>query len=170
MANVIMQHTGPDIGDNWVYDDGTVITDGVPNPNAVITTYQGIKRVDFTGNGIIDANQVPNLGSIKVTRVPGWQGNLGYRVVLQDWAAGATPNAIALAIYSQPNGEGYQYTTGAMLWDATNEEWYCTCPSGFEPGQNDIHMGFLYGAKRISAFTMLAEHNEWLFSGGGDWA
>lgn len=165
-----IQHTGPLIGDNFIFENDTVETDGVPNASAVITTYDGIKRVDLTGNGIIDVNPVPDLGTIKVTRVPGWQGALGYRVVLLDWDESATPNAIGLAIYAQPNGESYQYTTGAMLWDATNQEWYCTCPAGFEPGQADIHMGFLYGAKRISAFTMLAEHDEWTFSGGGDWA
>jgi len=164
----LLQHTGPTIGDNIVNDDNSVTTDGVANPSAVVTTSDGLIRVDCNGNGIIDANPVPALGSIRVTREPGWQGNLGYRVVLEDWDEGATPNAIALAIYTNPDGQNYSYTTGAMLWDGT--EWYATCPPGFEPGQNDIHMGFLYGALRISAFTMFADWDEQVFFGGGDWA
>jgi hypothetical protein len=125
-------------------------------------------RLDVTGNGIIDANDIPDLGTILVTREPGWQGNLGYRVVLEDWAEGETPNAIALAIYNQPNGIDYSYTTGGMIWDAVEEEWYATCPPGFEPGQNDIYMGFLFGALNIAAFTMHAEWDEQTFTGGGD--
>ena len=164
-----LQHTSPTLGDCIVADDDSVTVDGVPSPSSVVTTYNGITRVDVNGNGIIDANPVPELGSIRVTREAGWQGALGYRVVLEDWDAGVTPNAIALSIYANPDGQNYQYTTGAMQWDATNEEWYAVCPPGFEPGQNDIHMGFLYGAQNIASFTMKAQWDEQTFSGGGDW-
>ena len=167
---MLMQHTSLLIGDNIVNDDLSVTTDGVPNPNAIVTVVDGVVRLDITGNGIIDANDIPTLGAIRVTREPGWQGNLGYRVVLEDWAEGSTPNAIALAIYNAPNGEGYQYTTGGMIWDGVKEEWFATCPPGFEPGQNNIYMGFLFGAKKISSFIMHSQWDEQTFSGGGDWA
>jgi hypothetical protein len=162
-------YASPTLGFSEVQDDNTVITDGVLNTNAVVSEYEGVTRLDVDGNGIINANPEPNLGTILVTREEGWQGNLGYRVVLQDWAEGETPNAIALAIYQEPDGNNYYYTTGAMLWDATKEEWYCTCPPGFEPGQNDIYMGFLYGSINVAAFTMPAALDEQTFMGGGDW-
>lgn len=165
-----LQHTSPTLGDTIVADDDSVTTDGIANPSAVVTTFEGSTRVDVNGNGIIDANPVPDLGRVRVTREEGWAGALGYRVVLEDWAEGTTPNAIALAVYDNPDGQDYLYTTGAMLWDVDAEEWYVTCPPGFEPEHNDIHMGFLYGALRISAFTMHSQWEEQIFSGGGDWA
>lgn len=165
-----LQHTSPTLGDCIVADDDSVTVNGANSPTSVVSTYNGNTRVDVNGNGIIDANPMPDLGTIKVTREEGWQGALGYRVVLEDWDESATPNAIGMAVYNQPDGQDYAYTTGAMLWDVTNEEWYVTCPAGFEPGQADIHMGFLYGATRISAFTMRAEWDEQTFGGGGDWA
>lgn len=165
-----LQHTSPTLGDCIVHDDDSVTVDGVLEPNAVVTYLSdGTIRLDVDGNGIINANDFPGLGSIKVTREPGWQGNLGYRVVLEDWAEDITPNAIGMAIYNQPDGNDYSYTTGAMLWDATAEEWYCTCPAGFEPGMEDIYMGFLYGSLNIAAFTMQSQWMEQTFSGGGDY-
>jgi hypothetical protein len=164
----LMRHTSLWIGDNVVHNDLSVTTDGSPNPNAVVSQAQGLIRLDANGNGIIDAHPVPTLGHILVTREPGWQGALGYRVVLLDWAEDAIPNAIALAIYNQPNGVDYSYTTGAMQWDPGLEQWYAVCPPGFEPGQADIYMGFLYGSLRISAFTMFADWDEQTFTGGGD--
>ena len=165
-----LQHTSPTLGDCIVADDNSVTVDSIASPASVVTTAEGLTRVDVNGNGIIDANPYPLLGSIRVTREEGWAGALGYRVVLEDWAEGVTPNAIALAVYSNPDGQDYYYTTGAMLWDAVKEEWYVTCPAGFEPEHEDIHMGFLYGALRISAFTMHSQWDEQTFSGGGDWA
>jgi hypothetical protein len=164
-----LQHTSPTLGDTIMANNGQIRTDGVINSNAVMSVVDGVIRLDINGNGIIDANPIPDLGQIKVTREEGWQGNLGYRVVLEDWAEDVTPNAIALAIYQNPDGQDYHYTTGGMLWDDVKEEWYTVCPPGFEPGQNDIHMGFLYGATRVAAFTMIAEWDEQIFGGGGDW-
>ena len=164
-----LQHTSPTLGDTIVNDDNSVTTDGIANTSAIVDTVDGILRVDVNGNGIIDANPYPILGSIKVTREEGWQGALGYRVVLEDWAEGEVPNAIGMVIYHQPDGENFYYTTGAMLWDSIKEEWYVTCPAGFEPEHEDIHMGFIYGGKNISAFTMHSQWDEQTFSGGGDW-
>jgi hypothetical protein len=164
-----LQHTTPTLGDCIVHDDDSVTIDGVPSPESIVSFSDGITRLDVGGTGIIDANPVPDLGTVRVTREPGWQGTLGYRVVLEDWDKNATPNAIALAVYNQPDGKDYAYTTGAMLWDSVAEEWYVTCPAGFEPGQADIHMGFLYGSSPFSAFTMRAQWDEQTFTGGGDW-
>lgn len=164
-----LQHTSPTLGDCIVAEDDSVTLDGIDSPASIVTTVDGVTRVDVNGNGIIDANPYPILGFIKVTREEGWQGALGYRAVLLDWDETATPNAIALAVYNNPDGENYYYTTGAMLWDSVKEEWYTICPAGFEPGQADIHMGFLYGSTKISAFTMHSQWNEHTFSGGGNW-
>jgi hypothetical protein len=169
-----LQHTTPTLGDCIVHDDDSVTIDGVPSPESVVSVANDAEgnpqiRLDVGGTGIIDANSIPFLGDVKVTREPGWQGNLGYRVVLLDWDENATPNAIALAVYNEPDGNNYWYTTGAMLWDSVAEEWYVTCPAGFEPGQNDIHMGFLYGSSPFSAFTMHSQWDEQTFAGGGDW-
>lgn len=169
-SDALLKYDSPTLGNTVLHNDLSVTTDGVPNNNAVVSFVNERYRIDVDGNGIINANPVPGLGNITVTREPGWQGNLGYRVVLNDWAEGTTPNAIALAIYNSPDGNDYSYTTGAMQWDAEAEHWYAVCPAGFEPGQNDIYMGFLYGSLNISAFTMQAQWDEQTFSGGGDWA
>lgn len=166
-----LQHTSPVTGNTFVLDDYSVKTDNIPDVNAVVDVVDGIIRVDVNGNGSLDINPVPTLGTVRVTRVPGYLGNIGFHVVLEDWDASATPNAIALAVYSEPNAVGYLYTTGAMLWNSEEEEWGCICPPGFEPGDNvDIHFAILYGATPISTFTLQASQSSYSFATGGDWA
>jgi len=165
----LMRFTSPTLGDSVVNEDLTVITDGVLNQNAVVTFEDGTLRLDVSGNGIIDTNDIPGLGDVRVTRQPGWQGSLGYRVVLLDWAEDTTPDAIAMAIYNLPDGESYSFTTGGMIWDNELKEWYTVCPPGFEPSEGeDIYMGFLFGSLNIAAFTMKSYWEEHIFSGGGD--
>lgn len=165
----LLQHTSLTIGDSIVNDDLSVITDGNQNPNAVVTHASRYIQLDVNGNGIIDANATPTLATVFVTRERGERDILSYRVVLLDWAEDVKPGEISIAIYRQPDGIGFLYATDKMIWDDVLKEWYTICPSGFEPSQSDIFMGFLFGSMPISAFTMHAEWNEHEFSGGGDY-
>lgn len=100
----------------------------------------------------------PNVKSLSVvvTRESGWQGKLGFRVVLKAAADDYVPTNLALAVYSGENCSGYQYTTGAFKLHSGTGEYYAVCPPGFEPGDVDIHMGLLYGAAQLSCFTLKA--------------
>ena len=122
---VVLQYTNkPDLlGDNVVMDNGDVFTDGILNPNAVVSVVDGITRVDVLGDGIINANSIPTLGDVRITREPGWQGSTGWRAELLEWAEGTTPNAIAIAVYLDPGGRNYSWTPGGMVWDAVTEYW-----------------------------------------------
>ncbi|GAG43548.1 unnamed protein product, partial [marine sediment metagenome] len=108
------------------------------------------------------------LGSVLVTREPGWQGSLGWKVELLDWAAGTTPNAIAIAVYTDPGGRNYSWTTGGFILEG--EIWTVHCSPGFEPAAGaDFYLGFLYGATKISAFTYFDSFGQsQTFQGGGD--
>jgi hypothetical protein len=94
--------------------------------------------------------------SVVIKREPGWQDNLGFRVTLKAATEDYVPTNIALAVYSGPNCEGYQYTTGAFQQDAESGEYYAVCPAGFEPGNVAINFGLLYGAAQLSCFTLAA--------------
>lgn len=167
MANVVMRHTSP-FSDTWVYDDDTVITDGVTQENAVVSEYEGTKRVSLHGDSIIQINPVPELCNIRVTRQVGWEGNLGFKVELLDIAADEDPAVLALAVYNQPDGVAYAYTTGAMVLDPETDLWGAVCPAGFEPGDVDIHLGMLYASINYSAFTLNAGVQTAEFVAGGD--
>ncbi len=90
----------------------------------------------------------------EVTREPGWQGTLGYRFVLGGYDDGFVPGNLAMAVYSNPECDGYLYTTGAFVWDDVEQEWYAVCPAGQEPGDAAINFGMLNGATPISCFTL----------------
>ena len=182
MANIIMQHTkmnGPTIEDNFIWDDDTV-TDartGDPKPNAVVThNDDGSISVDISGNGMQDINPYPELGRVWLERVPGWQGALGWQAYLLGWnSALVDPGVYALAVYNEPDGQAYSFTTGAFVWypDAIHPEtgeagmWGAVCPPGFEPGQADVHFGMLYASISYSTFTLRDYINEETFITGG---
>jgi len=171
---ILMRHTSPTLGDVYVHDDDTVtnVSDGTPNTSAIVSHHieKGVDviRVDLNGNGMLDINAEPQLMRAKVIREPGWQGAIGYRVLLEDHSKELPPNALALAVYANPDGMNYLYTTGGFIWMEEYQKYGAVCPPGFEPGQANIYFGMLYGATAYSTFTM---HSEWdikTFSCGGD--
>lgn len=92
--------------------------------------------------------------AVVIKREAGWQGNLGFRVTLKAGSPEYVPTNLALAVYSGANCTGYLYTTGAFKLNAETGEYYAVCPAGFEPGNNAVHMGLLYGAAQLSCFTL----------------
>ncbi len=90
--------------------------------------------------------------TITVTREPGWQGNLGYKVELNSSDPAFVPGNMALATYTNPDCEDYILTTGAFV--ETEGVWGAVCPAGHEPGDVDINFGILYGAAPMSCWTM----------------
>lgn len=169
MKQVYQQCSDPLLGDTVVYIDDTVETDGQPNLDATVETVEGMKRIDVTGSGFIDFNQVPQLSKIRVFRVPGWNNVLGWRAELVGLVQDATPNAVSLGIYSSPGATGYLYTPGAFLWDDENQVWHIDCPAGQEPGDADIHFGVLYGSAPVSSFTLRQGLDDVTFVAGGPW-
>ncbi len=99
-----------------------------------------------------------------VTRQPGWNDILGYRFVINSMADDFEPTSLAMAVYTNPDCDGYLYTTGAFQWDVTAEEWFAVCPPGQEPGDADINFGVLYGAATLSCFTLDAGIEENTFN------
>ena len=158
----------PTLGFSQVNTDGSVITDGVLNLNAVVSEAEGLTRLDVDNNGIIDANPIPILADVLVTREPGWQGSTGWRVELLDWAE--PPNAIAIAVYLNPDGNNFSWTTGGFILE--NDVWTVHCSPGFEPPDGtDFYLGFLFGATNYYSFTFYHSFGEsQYFSGGGDFA
>jgi len=65
-----------------------------------------------------------------------------------------TPANLAIAEYTNPDCDGYLYTTGAFQEE--NGEYFAVCPSGQEKGDVDINLGILYGAVPLSCFTFKA--------------
>ena len=172
MAEIVLQHTnynGSTIGNVFVWDDDTV-TDadtGLPRPDAVVThNDDGSISVDVSGNGMQDIDPYPELGRVRITREPGWQGVLGWRAELLEWDDQLIdPGVYALAVYAEPDGVNYQFTTGGFVWNGTY--WSATCPPGFEPGQNDVYFGMLYASISYSTFTLRDYIDQEEFTTGG---
>jgi len=90
-----------------------------------------------------------------ITREPGWNDVLGFRFVIakiddNTWS----PGILSMGVYSNPECDGYLYTTGAFSWDAEKEEWYAQCPAGQEPGDADVHFGLLESGQSVMCFTL----------------
>jgi hypothetical protein len=168
MAVAQLGFASPTLGFSQVNTDESVVTDGAPNPGAVVSVLDGTTRLDVDGNGIINANPIPALADVLVTREPGWQGSTGWRVELIDWAE--PPNAIAIAVYNNPDGNDYSWTTGGFILQ--NDIWTVHCSPGFEPPDGtDFYLGFLYGSLLYYSFTYRDSFGESQgFSGGGDYA
>jgi hypothetical protein len=158
----------PTLGFSQVNTDESVVTDGAPNLDAIVSVLDGMTRLDVDGNGIINANPLPALADVLVTREEGWQGSTGWRVELVDWAE--TPNAIAIAVYTNPDGNNYSWTTGGFILQ--DDIWTVHCSPGFEPPDGtDFYLGFLYGSLLYYSFTYRHSFGEsQSFSGGGDYA
>ena len=91
---------------------------------------------------------------VLVAREEGWQGNLGFRIVLKAADEYYTPTNLALSVYLQPECNDYLYTTGAFQYDAENDEYYAVCPPGQEPGDSVVYMGLLYGSAPLACWTL----------------
>ena len=91
---------------------------------------------------------------VLVAREEGWQGNLGFRIVLKAADESYTPTNLALSVYLQPECNDYLYTTGAFQYDAENDEYYAVCPPGQEPGDSIVYMGLLYGSAPLACWTL----------------
>ena len=104
----------------------------------------------------------PDIAAITalITREPGWNNTLGYRIVLTLSDPTYVPANIALAIYTAADCVGYRFTTGAFQYDSVNDKYFSVCPAGFEPGDANVHMGLLYGAAQLSCFTLPAGETE----------
>lgn len=102
--------------------------------------------------------QPPPVASITahITREPGWNNALGYKIELILSDDTYSPNNIALAIYNSPDCESYKFTTGAFQYDSERNIYFSVCPAGFEPGDADVHMGLLYGSAPLSCWTLPA--------------
>lgn len=169
MASVILQHTDvAGVGDVLLYDDNSVTVNGVAAGAAVVTEYQGLKRIALDGDSNLHVNPQPEFGRIRITRQPGWQDNIGYRVELLDFAEDKSPGVFALAEYNNPGGRSYKFTTGGFLLDGETGIWGSVCPPGFEQGSIDIYFGILYASILYSSFTLFAQYDESIFYCGGD--
>jgi hypothetical protein len=94
--------------------------------------------------------------SVLIKREAGWQRALGFRVTLKTASADYVPTNLALAVYQGANCSSYLYTTGAFQFNSSTGEYFAVCPPGQEPGNVDVHMGLLYGAAKLSCFTLAA--------------
>jgi hypothetical protein len=164
MALLQYTNNGAGLGDTILHEDETVTTDGAPNMDAIVSEFDGTNQVDVAGNGIINANAAPFLGTIELTRdvTTG-----GFRAVLKEWAALADPAKIKLGLYSDFNATGFIVATDGFAFDGL--EWFVLCPVGFEPGPGDIHLAFTYEDRKVSAFTMFSQWQTQTFTGGGNW-
>jgi len=98
--------------------------------------------------------------TIEVTRVAGWQGNMGWRAVIKSKTEDFVPTNLAISIHTGANCTGYKYTTGAFQYDAGKKEYFAVCPPGQEPGNNAEHFGLLYGAAQLACFTLAQGENK----------
>lgn len=95
---------------------------------------------------------------ITITREAGWEGVIGWKAVISSGEENFTPANLAIAEYTNPNCDGFLYTTGAFQQDG--DTWYAVCPAGQEKGDVDINLGLLYGAAQLACFTFAAGNQE----------
>ena len=131
----------------------------VLNVESYIQLLQG--DIDNPSGGVYNPPMPPGVTppsyaslTVTVTRVEGWQGNLGFEVVLVSADESFTPSVLALGVYNAPDCSNYQYTTGAFT-DLGDGTWGATCPAGFEPGDADVYFGLLYSGTPMSCWTMI---------------
>ena len=91
-----------------------------------------------------------------ITREPGWNNVLGWRIVLDISDPAYIPANIAISVYSSANCVGYLYTPGALQLNSTTGKYFAVCPPGQEKGDVAYHFGLLYGAAQLSCWTVAA--------------
>lgn len=136
---------------------------------------EGQAEIDILNGECVQVEQdfphnTPQVSAItaKVIREPGWNNNLGFRVIFTLSDPSYIPANIALAVYSGAECSGYLYTTGALSLDQETGLYYTVCPPGFEPGDTDIHFGLLYAAINLSCWTLSAGTSEQVFEVYGE--
>ena len=153
-----------------LYDDDSVDVNGVPYPDAIVTEYEGQKRVALNPAEPtqIQVNALPEFAQIRITRVSGWNDVLGWKAELINLEEGLVPNAMAIAVYNEPEGNGYLFTTGAFVKNEETGYWESICPPGHENGHETINFSLLYGSLKYSTFSLFDNFDEMEFSAGGD--
>jgi hypothetical protein len=98
----------------------------------------------------------PDVSSIIITltREAGWNDVIGWRAVITAGEENFEPTNLAMAEYTNPDCDGYLYTTGAFQQDG--DTWYAVCPAGQEKGDVNVNLGLLYGAAQLACFTFTA--------------
>jgi len=170
-VTVILQKTFADRNDILVHDNGDVYVDGVLTPGAVVSDYEGETRVaiDQYSPTLLQVNDVPFIARIHIKREPGWQGNIGWKALLLDYAQGALPANIALAVYSNPEANGYLFTTGKFQWFEEDQLYGAICPPGHEPGAGvTVNFSMLSGSAKYSVFSLWDNLEEITVETGGD--
>jgi hypothetical protein len=167
---IVMQCTKGRLEDILVHDDGSVFVDGVLKPDASISELDGVLRVSVEGDTFYDINPYPTFSKVRVTRVPGYLGALGWKLRLLDVVDNYDPGVTSLALYTTPGRNGqYHYTLGAMQYFEEEELWGFNCSPGHEPGEDkDCNFSFLYASLPYSFFTLFAGDTEREFYVGGD--
>jgi len=94
--------------------------------------------------------------SATITREPGWNNVLGWRIALDISDPAYIPANIAISVYSSANCVGYLYTPGALQLNSTTGKYFAVCPPGQEKGDVAYHFGLLYGAAQLSCWTVAA--------------
>lgn len=108
----------------------------------------------------------PYMLTLEVTRETGWQGALGWKVLLRDWEQDVAPDNTAMAVYAKPDCDVYRFTTGAFV--QMEGTYGAVCPPGQEPGDEDIYFVVLYGAAQLACFTMPQGRHRVVFQVNGD--
>ena len=165
-----LQKTFGQRDDVILYIDDTVTVDGQIVPDAIVTDYEGAKRIALNSAepSMLQVNAIPAIARIEVVREPGWQGALGWRASLLDLVQGDNPGVIALAVYQHPEAKDYLFTTGAFIFNEQTQLWNTVCPPGHEPEHADVNFSMLYASIVYSPFTLWSEQDSIIVETGGD--
>lgn len=91
-----------------------------------------------------------------VTREPGWNSVLGWRLTLDIADPEYVPSSFAISLYNAADCTNYSYTLGAFQFDSETGKYFVVCSPGQEMGDVDYHFGLLYAAANISCWTLVA--------------
>ncbi len=170
MASIVLQKTFGSRQDIKVFDDDVVMVDDVLAPDAIVTHYEGEVRVALNPvePTLLEVGDVPYIARIHIKREEGWQEHLGWKALLLDYVEGALPDNIALAVYTNPEADGYLFTTGKFQWFEEDQMYGCVCPPGYEPEHDTVNFSMLLGSNKYSVFSLWDNLDEITVDTGGD--